>query len=129
MTTPWQDMRELRWVDLEDSWVLGWSLNPAGTQLRFTLEASLWPGHPSYSQPKPGEYTCYRPATLYFEQVVELTGLLPQEKASSTVDPGGTRDYGNIEGLVEAGGAYSFSGSMGDVHLLSKRLRLVIEGP
>ncbi len=47
MAVSWREMREFQWIDLEDSWVLGWTLDPTARRLTFQLEASLWPGHPA----------------------------------------------------------------------------------
>jgi hypothetical protein len=58
-------------VDLSDSFVLTWTVD--SDQLLFQLDASLWPENPNYEQPKPGEHTCYKPATLAFLGVVRLS--------------------------------------------------------
>jgi len=54
----WYDMEEFRGVDLNDSWVLSWE--ETEDNLVFQIEASLWPGHPKYTEPPKSDWTCYR---------------------------------------------------------------------
>src|SRR5687767_10843547 len=86
-------------IDLEDSWVLGWRRYPEHAQLVFTIDASLWPGHPAYEQPPPSDHTCYKHARLIFDGVVEVNGLPAMDDVKPITDPDGSIDYGNIEGL------------------------------
>jgi hypothetical protein len=117
-------------VDLEDSCVLGWHSDDVRKQLVFDLEVSVWPGHPHYSAPKSGEYTCYKRGRLIFEDVMEIQGLLPTHKVKSTRDPDGSIDYGYIEGFHSGGdGVYEFSGDVGDVRVTGGTVRLDIDEP
>jgi hypothetical protein len=64
-----------------------------------------------------------------FDKVTSIDGLLPIDKAKSTLDPGGTTDYGNIEGLREVGnGVYKFGGDFvedfGEVTVAGESVRL-----
>ena len=115
------------WVDLEDSWVLGWHLDAAWHQLIFDLEASLWPGHEYYVPPSPEEHTCYKRARLIFERVASIEGLSPMDAVKPNIDPDGSIDYGNIEGLHQAGeGIYKFGGDFGEVKVKCAGVHLEI---
>src|SRR6476469_9191085 len=122
----WRDMSEFTGVDLEDSWVLGWRYDRTARRLTFDLEASRWPGHSAYDVPLPDEWTCYRPAVLAFENVASIAGLRDIAEARATVDPDGSRDYGNIDALRQEGELYRFSGEMGDVSVHAAYVRLVV---
>ena len=121
----WRDMPEFAGVDLEDSWVLGWSMDVEGKRLSFDVEASLRPGHPAYA-PRPDEWTCYRQGTLRFEGVSRVIGLLTMEEAESTVDPDGSRDFGCMYELRFDGNHFRFAGDMGDVAVHATGVRLVL---
>jgi hypothetical protein len=54
-------------VTLTDTFVLDWKHE--GDCLVFTVLASLWPGHPAYESPKPGEWTCYKRGRIVFKRV------------------------------------------------------------
>ncbi|MGW7202903.1 hypothetical protein [Streptomyces sp. NPDC054837] len=74
-------------VCLEDSYVLGITVQPAVLLLRLDL---LLPGHPQYRAPLPGERACFRQATVTFSSVRDLhwTGqgvIKPAVDASGTV--------------------------------------------
>ena len=114
-------------VDLEDSWVLGWRVDVGRHRLVFELEASLWPGHEAYTRPLPGEHTCYKRAHLIFEGVDSLDGLPPMDGVKPNVDPDGSADFGNIEGLHHAGpGIYKFAGDFGEVCIKCEGVRFEI---
>ena len=114
-------------VDLEDSWVLGWHFDAGHDRLVFDLAASLWPGHPSYVPPPPDEYTCYKRARLIFERVTSIGGLSPMDAVKPNIDPDGSLDYGNVEGLHRAGeGIYKFGGDIGEVSVKCEGVRLEI---
>lgn len=121
-------MPELAGADLEDSWVLGWRHDPAAGRLTIRLEASLWPGHPAYAAPAPGEHTCYRPAELVFEGVRAVAGLREQADVPAHRDPDGSPDYGSIDALERAGEAFRLSGGMGEVALTAAAVRLDVRG-
>lgn len=118
-------------VDLEDSWVLGWYFNSSQNQLIFDLEVSLWEGNEHYDPPLPGEYTCYKRGRLIFEGVTSIHDLSPMDTAKPTIDPDGSIDYGNIEGLRHVGdGIYKFGGDVakdfGEVSVKCGDVRLEI---
>jgi hypothetical protein len=114
-------------VDLEDSWILGWHFDADQHRLVFNLEASLWPGHTSYVLPSPDKHTCYKQAHLIFEQVANVNGLLPMDSVKTNIDPDGSIDYGNVEGLHCVGdGIYKFSSDFGEVSIRCEGVRLEI---
>jgi len=105
-------------VDLQDSFILGWQYS--AKQLVFDVEFSLWPNHPDYVLPKPGEYTCYRAGQLIFRNVQSITGLRPMAAAVSTIDPNGSKDYGAFDsvGWNENGTAWVI-GDFGQIKMYS----------
>lgn len=127
-TLSWRDMPELAGVDLEDSWVLGWRYDAPAGRLTIEVEASLWPGHPAYGPPAPGEHTCYRRATLTFAGVASASGLRTQAEVPGHKGPDGTRDYGSVDVLEGADGVFRLVGEMGDVTVQAAALRLRVAG-
>ena len=118
-------------VDLEDSWVLGWHFNSSQNQLVFDLEFSLWQGNKHYETPLHGEYTCYKRGCLIFDEITSIHDLLPMNAVKPTIDPDGSIDYGNIEGLRHIGeGIYKFGGNVakdfGEVSVKCGYVRLEI---
>jgi len=102
-------------VDLEDSWVLGWHFNSGQNQLVFDLEVSLRQEHKYYDTPLSGEYTCYKYGCLIFDDVTNIHNLLPMDAVKPTVDPEGSVDYGNIEGLRHVSDdIYKFGSDFGE---------------
>jgi len=65
----------------------------------FYLDTRILPASQYYIQPKDGEYTCYRKATLEFIGMNKVSELLSIESALSTTELGGLKDYGNIDSL------------------------------
>lgn len=117
-------MLPLQGVMLEDSWVLGWL--QSDDALVFELEASLWPGHACYQQPKTNEWACYKRAQLIFEGVTSVEGLLDQSVVKFTVDPDGSKDYGCIESLQQSNGCFKIEGNFGHVAIHATAVRLAI---
>jgi hypothetical protein len=113
--TTWRDMAPFAGVDIEDSFVLRWEL--CGECLVIDVEASLWPGHPSYEQPINGNHTCYKPARLVFPSVREVSGLRSMPEVVPSRDPDGSPDYETIDTLEGAGFHYQVIGDFGTVSL------------
>jgi len=111
-------------VDLNDSFVLGWDSSEG--RLCFELEASLWPQSPHYSEPKSGEYTCYKRATLEFVGASDICGLAPLDSVRPIHDPAGPPDCGNIDSLAATEGTFHLSGSFGQVTVTGGALRFVV---
>lgn len=124
MNMNWTDISLFKGIDLNDSFVLGWSLE-AG-RLAVELEASIWPESDYYIAAKPDEYTCYRKATLEFVGVNEVHGLLPIESVRFTKDPDGSIDYGTIDTLVKLESTYQVSGDFGEVEIIGGELRFEV---
>lgn len=117
-------------TDLGDSWVLGWHRDEVSKQLTFDLDVSLWPGHPAYDLPIPGEHTCYKRGRLIFDDVVEVSGLPSMHEVKPITGPDGSVDYGNIEGFHSPEeGTYEFSIELQDVSVKGGRVRLEINQP
>lgn len=115
-------------VDLEDSWILSWYHDSEHAQLVFKIDASLWPGHPAYEEPLPGEHTCYKPARLIFDAVVEVNGLPPVDEVNPMIGPDGSVDYGNIEGLrTSESGTYAFTIELRDISVGAGKISLEVD--
>jgi len=113
--TSWRNIDAFIGVDLEDSFVRGWQLS--NDALVIELEASLWPGHPSYEPPIKGNHTCYKRARLVFPAAQHVSGLRSMTEARSTEDPDGSVDFGTIDTLTKQGNRYSIAGEFGTVTL------------
>lgn len=111
-------------VDLNDSFILAWAQEDG--RLAFYIEASIWPTSKYYSKPKAGEYTCYRRAVLEFTGAAEITGLRPTELTPSSIDPDGSKDYGNIDSLVASESGFRLAGDFGDVNIRGGELQFEI---
>ena len=113
------------YVDLADSWILGWRFNGEQKQLVFDVEASLWKGHKFYTMPLPNEFTCYKPARLIFDDVTSIKGLPEIENVKPNIDLDNSLDYGNIEGFrQDEDGTFKFEGDIGEVAIVCKNVRL-----
>lgn len=95
-------------------------------QLVFTVEASLWPGHPDYEPPRPGEWTCYKPARLIFEGVRSVAGLPEMAAAPRWTDPDGSQDFGSLNELTAEPGGYRIAGDFGVVRVQADSVRLEV---
>ncbi|GAB3536033.1 hypothetical protein [Photobacterium alginatilyticum] len=115
---------ELIGIDLQDSFVLGWSW--VDSKLVFELELSIWPESKHYVTPKADEYTCYRKAQLIFTTVTTIIGLKPQSSVHYTTDIDGSRDYGNIDSLAISPNGYKMSGECGLITIECKGLELKV---
>jgi len=124
MNMNWTEISLFKGIDLNDSFVLGWSLEPG--RLVFELEASIWPESDYYIAAKPNEYTCYRKATLEFVGINEVHGLLPIESVCFAQDPDGSIDYGNIDVLVKLESTYQVFGDFGEVEIIGGELRFAV---
>lgn len=111
----WTELEQFRGIDLNDSFILGWRLE--GQCVIFELEASIWPESEYYIPPKPGEYTCYRRATLAFKNVTECVGLPSMKSAPKSADAAERIDFGNIDSLQALNDAFSVSGDFGTVNI------------
>ncbi|MBW4484126.1 MAG: hypothetical protein KME14_16435 [Tildeniella torsiva UHER 1998/13D] len=111
----WRDMELFRGIDLNDSCVLSWEVEP--TQLVFELDVSVWPESQFYRTPKPNEYTCYRTARLIFRGYEKISGLHAMSDVRPTVDLDNTVDYGNIDALSQEEKMIRVYGDFGEVEI------------
>jgi len=107
-----------------DTFVLGWRRD--ADRLVFALEASLWPGHPEYEPPLPGEWTCYKPAGLVFEGVRSVHGLPDMATAPRSTDADGSQDFGTLAELAVEPDGYRIAGDFGVVRIQAASWRLEI---
>ncbi len=107
----------------EDTWLLGWHRAP--TRLILLVDVSLWPGHPAYQKPQPGEWTCYKRGRLVFEAVSSVEGLPSNESGTPPyADANGERDFGSINSLTSIEGGYRVMFDSGDVRIQCDGVRL-----
>lgn len=100
-------------VLITDTFVLGWQRD--ADRLIFVVEASLWPPHPDYQAPLPGEWTCYKRARIFFKGVTSVEGLPDMALVNLSIDPDGSKDFGTLSGLVAEDDGFRISGDFGDV--------------
>ncbi|WP_417442067.1 hypothetical protein [Idiomarina sp.] len=111
----WTELKLFQGIDLNDSFVLGW--RHEGRDVIFDIEASIWPSSEHYMTPKPNEYTCYRRATLAFENISECVGLLPMASVAKSTDAAGETDFGNIDLLFLLEDGFEVSGDFGNLSI------------
>jgi len=111
-------------VLLSDSFVLDWSCE--GDRFIFSIEMSLWPGHPNYEDPRPEEWTCYKPGRLVFEGVQSVEGLPEPSYAPCYTDATGSNDFGNVLELTSEPSGYRLAGDFGVVAIKADSVRLDI---
>lgn len=121
----WREMECFRGIDLNDSFVLSWKVEKR--RLCFVLEASIWPGSEHYQPPEKKEYTCYRPATLYFRDCDSVSGLNAMSEVRPSVDTNGEVDYGNIDSLTQIPGGFEILGDFGNVLVKGGQLDFRVE--
>ena len=106
---------DLKGVNLQDSFVLGWQQR--ADSLEFIIDFSLWPESPDYRRPKENEWTCYRRGFLQFDSVTAVDGLKDESKVRASVDANGEKDFGNIESFEQMTGLVKLTGDFGAVHV------------
>lgn len=121
----WTEMELFEGVDLNDSFVLGWRQDR--DLLEFSLEASLWPGHPEYEAPPHDEYACYKPAALRVRGLRSVTGLRGMHECMPAIDAAGERDFGNIDALSALpSGGFHLAGEFGEVRIEGGQLEFEV---
>ena len=121
----WTEKSEFQGIDLHDSCVLSWSVDQ--NRLTFEIEASIWPDSTYYEPPLPDEHTCYRRAQLVFEGFQAIDGLKCMEQTNSSIDPDGSRDFGNIDELEDTENGYRVCGEFGSVEIIGGTMQFKIE--
>ncbi len=112
---------------LEDTFVLSWHQSP--NSLTFHVLASLLQSHPMATPPANGDWACYRPGIIQFNDTTSVTGLLPQDSVKPTKDPDGSVDYGCIDSLEATNpGQFRISGEFGIVTISANDVSLILGG-
>ena len=123
--THWPDMKEFEGIYLEDCFVFSWE--ETEDELRFCIQASLWPGHPKYTEPKPDEWTCYKDAVLVFTKKKSVSGLPAMDQVRHYIDPDGSIDYGCLNTLtLNPDGTYCVIGGFGEISIECSGLEIQI---
>ena len=112
----------LKGIDLQDSFVLGWSYK--NKTLVLNLEFSIWPESEYYLSPKADEYTCYRKGSLTFLNVSDVKGLIEQPEVKGTQDLDGSIDYGNIDYFEHNHPFFKIVSSFGNIEFESTAAKL-----
>ncbi|RYV02054.1 hypothetical protein SOPP22_10785, partial [Shewanella sp. OPT22] len=97
-------MESLKGIDLQDSFILGWEVDES--EVKFILEASIWPESQLYQKPQVNEYTCYRNCILKISDFSKCSGLQKQSEVNPTIDIDGSADYGNIDSFVKTANGF-----------------------
>lgn len=110
-------------VSLGESYVLDIEARPGVLTLR--LDLLLLHGHPEYRPPPPGEWACFRSATLTFPSV---RGLRWNDQGRTpATDATGERDWGCLDSLEERGNVHRLVGDWGDITVESAPPHLSID--
>ncbi len=124
--TDWRQLREFAAVDLNQSFILSWSLE--SELLLIDVDLFLTKDHPFYEKPRPAEKFCIRPAIIEFPYC-EGISVVGESKASSA-ELVRRLKHGLIEGLKRFdGGQYEISGKFGTVLVSAERPILRLKGP
>lgn len=124
--TDWRKLREFFAVDLTQSFILSWHIEPE--TLLVDIDVYLTDEHPFYEKPRPAEKVCIRPAIIEFpvcEGIAVGDGPLGPI-AEATVSLG----HGAIQGLCRHNdGRYEINGEFGTVFVAAERPMLRLKGP
>lgn len=124
--TDWRQLREFAAVDLNQSFILSWSL--ASELLLIDIDLFLTEDHPFYEKPRPAEKFCIRPAIIEFPYCEDLSLVGGTEASAAEVARG--LKHGLIEGLRRLeDGQYEISGPFGTVLVTAERPILRLKGP
>jgi hypothetical protein len=99
-------------VMVEDCFTLGWEFE--GPSFRIEILFSLWPGNVHYSDPRPGEWTCYRGGSLLFKRIDDPQQIVLMNDLTPTENIDGTRDYGTLDSAVIKDGKITVAGPFGE---------------
>ena len=111
-------------VDLQDSFILGWTVSE--NEFFIQLEASIWPSSVHYTKPKPNEYTCYKKAVLTFSDFTYIESVKEQSEITPTTDLDSSLDYGNIDSFSKTESGFFISACFGSVTINSGKVVLSV---
>jgi hypothetical protein len=113
MRKNYDEFEALKYFYLEDSFVLGFSVNESIVSI--DIEAVLTEGHPGLQQPLPGEQYCYLKGRLVFEKFDQMS--FEFHSTSRSRDANGDVDYGNIDSFVVVNNKSLLSGDWGKLEI------------
>jgi hypothetical protein len=125
-STDWRKLREFAAVDLAQSYILSWRVEPG--MLLIDADVFLTEGHPFYEKPRPAEKVCIRPAAIEFPQcdAISVSGA----PAASMAEIAAGLGHGAITGLCRHDdGRYEISGEFGTVFVTAERPLLRLKRP
>lgn len=106
-------MTDLTHLVLEDSYVLGISVEPY--RLEFRMDFALAPEHPKYEVPKASEQECYRRGAIRVVDFCKLTWSASNLRPST--DATGEPDFGCLDQMLTKDGQVGFSGDWGNIEV------------
>ncbi|HEX5787916.1 MAG TPA: hypothetical protein VFY03_07035 [Woeseiaceae bacterium] len=125
-TISWRQLREFAGIEVDRSFVLGWSYDRE--TLVVDADVELRPEHPFYEPPRRRETACMRAASIEFPY---CTGLRLNGRAAGDALPSMVAGLGAgaIHDLVRKDeGAYVLTGEFGAVEIEAERPLLRLQG-
>ncbi|HEV2187604.1 MAG TPA: hypothetical protein VGR70_10380 [Stellaceae bacterium] len=123
---PYEKLPGLEHVYLEDSFVL--ACIERESEIVFSLDLVLTPGHESYTPAEPNEQHCYRPGKLIFRNPTAVTWLR-KDFSDPSFDASGQFDFGAIDSMTLEDGVYRLVGSWGAVTIKSDPPTILLASP
>ena len=108
---PYNELKDLEQVHLEDSFVLGATILPGTVELR--LDVALRNEHPDYRQPRSGESSCFRRGILRFSDVQHVHWGMPTTRPA--IDATGEADYGGVDSYLFDDHLHHIRGEIGEL--------------
>ena len=123
--TDWRKLREFAAVDLTQSYILSWHVEPG--MLVIDIDVYLTEEHPFYEKPRPAEKVCIRPAVIEFPLCDDIT--VSGGASGSIAEITESLGNGAIEGLRRHDdGRYEINGEFGTVFVTAERPLLRLKG-
>ena len=123
---PYEKLPGLEHIYLEDSFVL--ACIESESEIVFSLDLVLTPGHESYTPAKPNEQHCYCSGKLIFRNPTAVTWLR-NDFSDPSIDASGQADFGAIDSMVLEDGVYRLVGSWGAVTIKSDPPTILLAWP
>jgi len=98
------------------------------SEIVFSLDLVLTPGHERYSPAKPDEQHCYCFGKLIFGNPATVRWLR-KDFGHPSVDASGQIDFGAIDSMVLEKGVYRLAGAWGEVTIKSDPPTILLSSP
>jgi hypothetical protein len=123
---PYEKLPGLEHIYLEDSFVL--ACIESESEIVFSLDLVLTPGHERYTPAKPNEQHCYRSGKLIFRNPTAVTWSR-KDFNDPSIDASGQIDFGAIDSMALEDGVYRLVGSWGAVTIKSDPPTILLASP